>query len=250
MAVQGDKSRPRYAFLKDFRYFLYGWLSDIFILSVNLTIVSYSHTNPLSTNPSFYFQGPEDDVSRALTVIEKRRKRQLFGFAAEERRQRARTIQLAVIGQNDIIGDLEMVLDLPAYSTNVECLESLECYELDKPNFHRLIVKRNPETLEKIKYVAIEKLKYREKRLHHVPFYGLLLEHAAQQQLAGGTSAVSKASRPKSVAKALVGFMSLKKTTTRGKDIVRRLQAPMTRAYDKNAVAKVPSMTSQDGKLG
>lgn len=187
----------------------------------------------------------EADLSKPLTVIEKRRRRQLLGFVAEESRQRDRFIQVAIIGQNDIIGDLEMVLDLPFYSTSVECMESLECYELDKPNFHRLIVKRNPETLEKINMVAIEKLKFREERLRHVPYYGLLLERATQDE---DSAADSKTLRPKSVAKAIVGFYKGKKTTKN--DFFKRLQGPVLGVMDKNAVPKSTSNTDNIGKKG
>jgi len=193
-----------------------------------------------------------DDTYKALSVIEKRRKRQLFGFVAEEKRQRLQNIPLAIIGQNDIIGDLEMVLDLSAYTTSVECMESLECYELDKPNFNRLIVKRNPETLEKIKFVAIAKLKYREERLRHVPYYSLLIDQARQQANQGGAAATgSKTARAKSAAKlkALAGFIALKKPpANKGNDIFKRLQTPMPGAFDKNAIGKSTSTTSQDGK--
>ncbi|KAK3750402.1 hypothetical protein QZH41_005563 [Actinostola sp. cb2023] len=187
----------------------------------------------------------EDDVAKALSVIEKRRKRLMFGYVAEERRQQARTIHVAVIGENDIIGGLEMILDLPAYSTSVECLESMECYELDKPSFHRLIVKRNPETLEKIRRVAIARMKFRARRLEHVPYYGLLLEKALDDRMSRSTK--SKSSRPKSVAHALIGFMA-GKNKPKTNDFFKRLNrgGPGTTGMnDKNAATAASTDTGE-----
>ncbi|KAJ7354729.1 hypothetical protein OS493_030505 [Desmophyllum pertusum] len=65
-----------------------------------------------------------------------------------ENRLRQREIQATTIGPNDVIGDVEMVLDIPEYCASVECVETLEVYELDKASFHRLIARRSPETLE------------------------------------------------------------------------------------------------------
>jgi CRP-like cAMP-binding protein len=155
-----------------------------------------------------------------------------------ERRQRARQIQLAVIGQNDIIGDLEMALDLPSFSSSVECLESLECYELDKPNFHRLIVKRNPETLELIRDVAIAKLRYRSKRLEHIPYYQLLLEKADQDFK---TPVKPIKARPKSVGRALAGLIEGKKTVKKG-DFLKRMST------GSDSVPAAPAANADDGK--
>lgn len=182
-----------------------------------------------------------------MNVIERRRKRLLFGYVAMERRLRARQIHIAVIGENDIIGDLEMVLDLPTFSFSVECLESLECYELDKVNFHRLIVKRNPETLDLIREVAVAKLKYRLNRLSPIPYYQLLVEKAEQDYIKPPAKVIK--ARPKSVAQALAGFMEGGKKANR-KSFMKRVSIAVSRSSgsgDSN-VQSAPSTANEDRK--
>ena len=65
-----------------------------------------------------------EDLVRPLTVIEKRRRRLEYGFTALEDRLRRREIQASLIGPNDIIGDVELVLDIPEYCASVECVEA------------------------------------------------------------------------------------------------------------------------------
>ncbi|XP_068717841.1 uncharacterized protein [Montipora capricornis] len=119
-----------------------------------------------------------EDVVRPLTVIEKRRRRIEHGFVAMETRLRQREIQATTIGPNDIIGDVEVVLDIPFFCTSVECVETLEVYELDKSSFQRLIARRSPETLNKLRQVVIAKLKVRAERFKEIPLFKYLFERA------------------------------------------------------------------------
>lgn len=119
-----------------------------------------------------------EDLVRPLTVIEKRRRRLEHGFVAMENRLRQREIQATTIGPNDVIGDVEMVLDIPEYCASVECVETLEVYELDKASFHRLIARRSPETLELLRKVVITKLRLRVERFNEIPLFQHLLERA------------------------------------------------------------------------
>lgn len=118
------------------------------------------------------------DLFRPLSVIERRRRRIKHGFVAMETRLRQREIQAATIGPNDVIGDIEMVLDIPEYCASVECVETLEVYELDKASFQRLIARRNPETLELLREVVIMKLKLRTERFEEIPLFKYLLNRA------------------------------------------------------------------------
>lgn len=119
-----------------------------------------------------------EDLVRPLTVIERRRRRIEHGFVAMETRLRQREIQAATIGPNDMIGDAEIILDIPEYCTSVECIETLEVYELDKASFQRLIARRSPETLELLRDVVITKLKLRVERFNEIPLFKYLLERA------------------------------------------------------------------------
>ena len=119
-----------------------------------------------------------EDLVRPLTVIQKRRRRLEHGFVAMENRLRQREIEVTTVGLNDVIGDVEMVLDLPEYCASVECVEALEVYELDKASFHRLIARRNPDTLEVLLKVVVTKLTWRVERFGEIPLYGLLLDRA------------------------------------------------------------------------
>ena len=119
-----------------------------------------------------------EDLVRPLTVIEKRRRRMEHGFVAMETRLRQREIQATTIGPNDIIGDVEMVLDIPEYCASVECVETLEVYELDKASFQRLIARRSPETLALLRKVVISKLRLRVQRFNEIPLFKYLFERA------------------------------------------------------------------------
>lgn len=125
-----------------------------------------------------------EDLVRPLTVIEKRRRRLQHGFVAMETRLRQREIQATTIGPNDVIGDVEMMLDIPEYCVSVECVETLEVYELDKASFHRLIARRSPETLELLRKVVITKLRLRVERFNEIPLFRYLLERATTPQKA------------------------------------------------------------------
>lgn len=119
-----------------------------------------------------------EDLVRPLTVIEKRRRRLERGFVVMETRLRQREIQATTIGPNDVIGDVEMILDIPEYCTSVECVETLEVYELDKGSFQRLVARRSPETLELLRKVVVTKLRLRVERFNEIPLFKYLLERA------------------------------------------------------------------------
>lgn len=119
-----------------------------------------------------------EDLLRPLTVIERRRRRIKHGFVAMETRLRQREIQAATIGPNDVIGDIEMVLDIPEYCASVECVETLEVYELDKASFQRLVARRSPETLELLRKLVITKLKLRTERFEEIPLFKYLFNRA------------------------------------------------------------------------
>ena len=119
-----------------------------------------------------------EDLVRPLTVIEKRRRRLAYGFTALEDRLRRREIQASFIGPNNIIGDVELVLDIPEYCASVECVEALEVYELDKASFQRLVARRSPETLALLYRVVLTKLRLRVEKFNAIPLFKYLLDRA------------------------------------------------------------------------
>lgn len=79
------------------------------------------------------------DPSRPLSVIEKRRHRQEYGYVAIETLLRQRESPVTTTGPNDVIGDIEIIMNLPTYCASVECMEELRVYKLSKYNFYQII---------------------------------------------------------------------------------------------------------------
>ena len=170
-----------------------------------------------------------EDLVRPLTVIEKRRRRLEHGFVAMETRLRQREIQAATIGPNDVIGDVEMILDIPEYCTSVECVETLEVYELDKGSFQRLIARRSPETLELLRKVIVTKLRLRVERFNEIPLFKYLLERAtacpqkakakaiSHQQQAAMRPLMGKGPRKAVKMNVIIGGQTLKKGEVKNK---------------------------------
>ena len=118
------------------------------------------------------------DRRRPLSVIERRRYRQKYGYNAIEALFRDREIQVTTIGPNDVIGDIELTLNLPTYCASFECLENLQVYELNHNNFQHIIVHRSPKTFNHIKKVVLSKLRFRSQLVADIPLYSFLCECA------------------------------------------------------------------------
>ena len=116
------------------------------------------------------------DPSRPLSVIERRRHRQEYGYVAIETLLRQRESQVTTTGPNDVIGDIEIIMNLPTYCTSVECMEHLQVYELSKTNFHQIIAQRCAQTYSVIKNGVKSKLHFRSQRVREIPLYTLLYE--------------------------------------------------------------------------
>ena len=118
------------------------------------------------------------DPSRPLSVIERRRHRQQYGYVAIETLFRQREAHVTTIGPNDVIGDIEIFLDLPTYCATVECLENLQVYELNKDNFFQIITQRCAPTCNIMQRGVHTKLRFRSQRLKDIPLYSLLYERS------------------------------------------------------------------------
>ena len=63
-------------------------------------------------------------------------------------------------------GDVEFLFDLKTYIQSVVCIQQCEVYTLSAKNYERLVVKRNPQTLEKLRQGVAIKLEARVPRIH------------------------------------------------------------------------------------
>ncbi|XP_071182155.1 uncharacterized protein [Mytilus edulis] len=72
-----------------------------------------------------------------------------------------RQIELCLIGSEEIVGDMEVAMDLMTYSYSVTCIQETEIYVLDQKNYERLIEKRNPQVVELIRNSVLEKYSLR-----------------------------------------------------------------------------------------
>ncbi|XP_071161966.1 uncharacterized protein [Mytilus edulis] len=101
-------------------------------------------------------QKKEKDLTQEQIKI--RRKE---GYAAAERHRNQSRIELCSIEENDLIGDLEMVLDLETNYSTVTCTANTVAMVLDTKNYDRLVAKKNQQTVIKMCQTAAQKMYYR-----------------------------------------------------------------------------------------
>nr|XP_006826029.1 PREDICTED: uncharacterized protein LOC102810008 [Saccoglossus kowalevskii] len=118
------------------------------------------------------------DKSHNLRLSGPNLSRRRDGYAAAERQRNVRTIDVCLVGSNDIIGDTEIAFNMDTYMQTVTCIQNARVYELDLKNFERLVVKRNPETLKVMKSIVEVKLTSRlnSAKKAKVPLLSILLE--------------------------------------------------------------------------
>ncbi|XP_038053033.1 uncharacterized protein LOC119725625 [Patiria miniata] len=68
------------------------------------------------------------------------------------------TFDVCSIGPGDIIGDIEIACDFTEHVQTVTCLEAVEAFELDMDNFHKVVTKKNPATVDRMRLEAQMKL--------------------------------------------------------------------------------------------
>ena len=193
-------------------------------------------------------EAPEPDATdplQSMNVIQRRRHRLEHGYVAMETRLRRREVQVTTIGPNDVIGDIEIVLDLPTYVASVECVESLQVYELDKLSFHRLS-RRNPETLDLLTQVVIAKLHFRQSRLPNIPLFTLLLQRVT------ATPEKEKHSKKKRQTTTPTGKTTAQrkagKTAAMAVQFVRRLEYAATRTREAVQNVQTDSKATTSGQ--
>jgi len=114
------------------------------------------------------------DPCKSITVMERRRLKQTESFYASELRYRE--FNVCTLGPQGIIGDIESILDLNKHTSTAVCIQAMSVYEMDRSSFVRFIVKKNPETYEKMRRSVFEKLCYRNNLFcGGIPIYRALL---------------------------------------------------------------------------
>ena len=169
------------------------------------------------------------DPSRPLSVIERRRHRQEYGYVAIETLLRQRETHVCTMGPNDVIGDIENFLNLPTYCASVECLEKLQVYELSKYNFYQIIAQRCTHTYDILQKGVQTKLRFRSQRLKDIPLYNLLYERAllspkGRKRMQGLT--VSSVPTERDAASLWTKKALQPKTLTKIRGMVKQLQSP------------------------
>ena len=96
---------------------------------------------------------------------------QFFGQTTKMKRPweksfiKKKLVDLCILGAFEIIGDLEVVCDLPNYLSSVYCTECGDIYEVNRDDFLRLLQKKNPDTYDKIKAFTGHRVEVRSGRL-------------------------------------------------------------------------------------
>ncbi|XP_062620945.1 uncharacterized protein LOC134282559 [Saccostrea cucullata] len=89
------------------------------------------------------------------------RVRRRDGYVAAEKRQRNMCVELCCVERHDVIGDVEMALELDSCVSSVICNSNATVMILDTKNYDRLVAKKNQQTITKISQRALQKLQCR-----------------------------------------------------------------------------------------
>ncbi|XP_077862595.1 uncharacterized protein LOC102802379 [Saccoglossus kowalevskii] len=100
------------------------------------------------------------DVRKSGPDIARRRD----GYVAAERQRTEKTVDICVVGVNEMIGDVEAVLKMGTYMQTVTSMETVDIFELNLNNFERLLIKKNPSTVDNMKLNIETKLRSRLER--------------------------------------------------------------------------------------
>ena len=92
-------------------------------------------------------------------------KRRNETFAEAEQRMKIKNIEIGILGPNEIIGMSEIIFDYSTYMQTVKCSEDCDVYFIFKRSYDRLIAKRNPNCINKMKENVYAKLVDRNNRL-------------------------------------------------------------------------------------
>lgn len=114
------------------------------------------------------------DPYKSINTMQRRVLKQTEHFYASELRYRE--LDVCTLGAQGIIGDIEAVLDLPKHISSAFCLQEMSYYQMDRTSFVKFIMKKKPETLEKLRRAVFEKLTYRHSLFDStIPIYRALM---------------------------------------------------------------------------
>ncbi|XP_060069078.1 uncharacterized protein LOC132549175 [Ylistrum balloti] len=143
----------------------------VFLLSGQAKVtVNPSHHNgqfPLLTKQEINPIAKEIGRNSYNKIVKKRERnftqhqiqiRRKEGYAAAEKRVMSRTVELCCIESNDVVGDIEMVMELERSTCTVHCTENTTAMVLDTKNYDRLIAKKNMHTIRKLCKSALQKV--------------------------------------------------------------------------------------------
>ncbi|CAL1536282.1 unnamed protein product [Lymnaea stagnalis] len=89
--------------------------------------------------------------------------RRRLGYAAAERRIRSKNIQVCCIEKGEVIGDTEMVLDLPTNTETAVTTAPTTVFVLNTKNYERLVTRKHPAMALHLAQWALNKIVARSK---------------------------------------------------------------------------------------
>ena len=93
-------------------------------------------------------------------------KRRNETFAEAEKRLKVKNIEVGILGPGEITGMCEILFEMPSYMQSTKCVEDCDVFFLSKKYYERLISKRNPTCINKMKQNVLLKLATRNSRLN------------------------------------------------------------------------------------
>jgi hypothetical protein len=98
-------------------------------------------------------------------IVTNKIKRRSETFAEAELRLKTRNIEVGILGPGEISGMCEIIFDMPTYMQSTKCIEECDVFYIFKRSYDRLISKRNPSCINKMKETVQMKLEARNRRL-------------------------------------------------------------------------------------
>lgn len=92
-------------------------------------------------------------------------KRRTETFAEAEQRRKTKNLEIGIIGPGEIAGLAEILFELPTCMQSIRCLEDCDVFYIYKRSYDRLISKRNPVCVNRMKEYVYIKLMSRNNRL-------------------------------------------------------------------------------------
>lgn len=87
--------------------------------------------------------------------------RRIKGYVAAERKSFDRVIDLCFVLSGEVLGDLEYLTGLTTYLFTVKCTSECEVYYISTKALERQIIRKNPQTLEFMRWWTEKKLQIR-----------------------------------------------------------------------------------------